>query len=83
MRVRTPQPDELARAARAAADVDGHRREEPGLLEVVGLDAAEIGEAAARPASCCTNSPRISASLEEAYLALTQDDVEYRTEVAR
>ena len=42
-----------------------------------------IGEAAARNGVVLHELTPLSASLEEAYLELTQDDVEYRTEVSR
>jgi ABC-2 type transport system ATP-binding protein len=81
VRVRTPQPDQLARAVSGAdVTVTGV---EAQLLEVTGLSAAQIGEAAARDGIVLHELTPISASLEEAYLELTQDDVEYRTEVSR
>ena len=81
VRVRTPQPEELARLI-ASADVTV-TGEEPGLLKVVGLESPQIGEAAARAGIVLHELTPIGASLEEAYLALTHDDVEFRTEVAR
>lgn len=81
VRVRTPQPDELARAV-AGADV-AITGVEAQLFEVTGLTAAQIGEAAARNGIVLHELTPLSASLEEAYLELTQDDVEYRTEVSR
>ena len=56
---------------------------EAELLEITGLTAPQIGEAAARDGIVLHELTPISASLEEAYLELTQDDVEYRTEVSR
>jgi ABC-2 type transport system ATP-binding protein len=80
VRVRTPQPDELSRLITSAdVTVTG---EEPGLLKVVGLESPQIGEAAARAGIVLHELTPIGASLEEAYLALTHDDVEYRAEVA-
>jgi ABC-2 type transport system ATP-binding protein len=81
VRVRTPQPEQLARAV-AGADV-AVTGIETQLLEITGLTAAQIGEAAAREGIVLHELTPISASLEEAYLELTQDDVEYRTEVSR
>jgi ABC-2 type transport system ATP-binding protein len=81
VRVRTPQPEELARLI-ASADVTV-TGEEPGLLKVVGLESPRIGEAAARAGIVLHELTPIGASLEEAYLALTHDDVEFRTEVTR
>ncbi len=79
VRVRTPQVSELASAI-AGADVvvtgvEAH------VVEVTGLTAAQIGEAAARTGVVLHELTPLNASLEEAYLELTQDDVEYRTEV--
>src|SRR6478752_3730702 len=81
VRVRTPQPEQLARAV-AGADV-AVTGVEAELLEITGLTAAQIGETAARDGIVLHELTPISASLEEAYLELTQDDVEYRTEVSR
>jgi ABC-2 type transport system ATP-binding protein len=80
VRVRTPQPEELARLI-ASADVTV-TGEAPGLLKVVGLESPQIGEAAARAGIVLHELTPVGASLEEAYLALTHDDVEFRTEVA-
>ncbi len=81
VRVRTPQPDELARAV-GGPDVTITGVENQ-LLEVAGIGAAQIGEAAAQFGIVLHELTPINASLEEAYLELTQDDVEYRTEVSR
>jgi ABC-2 type transport system ATP-binding protein len=81
VRVRTPQPDALANAI-ASADVT-ITGVEAQLLEVSGLTAAQVGEAAAHAGVVLHELTPISASLEEAYLELTQDEVEYRTEVTR
>ena len=53
------------------------------LIEIEGLSTAQIGEAAAGDGIVLHELTALSASLEEAYLELTQDDVEYRTEVSR
>ncbi|MFF1632882.1 ATP-binding cassette domain-containing protein [Leifsonia sp. NPDC058248] len=81
VRVRTPQPDELVRAV-GGPDVTITGVENQ-LLEVAGISAAQIGEAAAQFGIVLHELTPINASLEEAYLELTQDDVEYRTEVSR
>jgi ABC-2 type transport system ATP-binding protein len=81
VRVRTPQLDELSRAIQGAdVTITGI---ESQLVEVDGLSAAQIGEAAAQFGIVLHELTPINASLEEAYLALTQDEVEYRTEVSR
>jgi ABC-2 type transport system ATP-binding protein len=81
VRVRTPQAEELARAV-GGPDVTITGVENQ-LLEVSGISAAQIGEAAAQFGIVLHELTPINASLEEAYLELTQDDVEYRTEVSR
>ena len=75
-RVRSPQQTDLAAAlTEVGADV---REDEQGLL-VSGLDAAAIGElAAARGSVLHELSPR-SGSLEEAFMRLTGEAVEFRT----
>ena len=81
VRVRTPQPDLLANLV-AGPDVTVTGIEAQ-LLEVGGLTSAQVGEAAAQAGIVLHELTPINASLEEAYLALTQDDVEYRTEISR
>ena len=81
VRVRSPQIDVLARAVQGAdVSVTGI---ESGLVEINGLSAAQIGETAAQFGIVLHELSPINASLEEAYLELTQDEVEYRTEVSR
>ncbi len=81
VRVRTPQVEELSRAI-ASADVTVTGVESQ-LIEVSGLTAAQVGEAAARSGVVLHELTPLSASLEEAYLELTHDEVEYRTEVEK
>lgn len=79
--VRTPRATELA-AAIEGPDV-GVTALAPGVLEVSGLAAAAIGDtAAAHGIPLHELSPR-AGSLEDAYLALTEDAVEYKTKDAR
>jgi ABC-2 type transport system ATP-binding protein len=71
--VRTPDPDRLAAALGAEATVT---READGALLVAGLTAARVGEAAAAAGVVLHElSPRTS--LEEAFMELTADAVEY------
>jgi ABC-2 type transport system ATP-binding protein len=71
--VRTPDPDRLATALGAEATVT---READGALLVAGLTAARVGEAAAAAGVVLHElSPRTS--LEEAFMELTADAVEY------
>jgi hypothetical protein len=53
--------------------------EDRDVAVFTGVSAAEIGEAAAREGVVLHELTPQTASLEEAYLELTQDDVEYRT----
>jgi ABC-2 type transport system ATP-binding protein len=77
--VRTPRATELAALLRG--DGVAVTTPEPGTLELRGIDAERVGEVAfANGIVLHELSPR-SASLEEAYMALTQDEVEYRSDV--
>ena len=81
VRVRTPEVERLVNAiTRPDITVTGV---EAQLLEISGLSAAQIGDAAAAAGIALHELTPLSASLEEAYLELTQDEVEYHSEVAR
>ncbi|GAA0212155.1 ABC transporter ATP-binding protein [Saccharothrix mutabilis subsp. mutabilis] len=74
--VRTGAPGELGAVVER---LGGTVRQEDGALLVHGMSAYDIGEAAAhRRIAVHELTPR-SASLEDAYLELTDDSVEYRT----
>jgi ABC-2 type transport system ATP-binding protein len=76
VRVRTPQAAELE-AQLAGPDV-AVKTIEPELLEVRGLTARQVGElAAARQIVLHELTPQ-QASLEEAFMTLTRDDVEFK-----
>ncbi|MGF6822848.1 ABC-2 type transport system ATP-binding protein [Microbacterium sp. ZKA21] len=77
VRVRTPQAAALAEAV-AGADVEIISTE-PDLLEIVGLAAPLVGDIAADRGIRLHELTPTTGSLEDAYLALTGDDVEYRT----
>jgi ABC-2 type transport system ATP-binding protein len=78
VRVRTPRAAELAELIRGDDVV--LTSPAPGTLEVRGLAAEIIGDlACASGIALHELSPR-SASLEEAYMSLTQDAVEYRSD---
>ncbi|WP_336697626.1 ABC transporter ATP-binding protein [Curtobacterium sp. USHLN213] len=79
--VRTPEPDRLMTAI-AGPDVTV-TYEDDGALHVRGLGAEQIGEAAAASGIVLHRLASTEASLEQAYLELTHDEVEYRSEVAR
>ncbi|MEE6281322.1 ABC transporter ATP-binding protein [Georgenia sunbinii] len=80
VKVRSPRATELAELL--TRDGVTIRTSEPGLLEVLGRPAEEIGEAAAGAGIVLHELTPVRASLEDAYLSLTQDDVEYRSESA-
>lgn len=81
VRVRSPHASQLAEllAAPEVAIV----RSEAGALEVTGVEAARIGDLAAQHGFAIHELTPQSASLEEAYMDLTADAVEYRTETVR
>jgi ABC-2 type transport system ATP-binding protein len=74
VRVRSPQALRLAELLHEARVT----QVEPGVLEVDGLDAAAIGDAALAHQIAIHELTPLQASLEEAFMELTQDDVEYR-----
>jgi ABC-2 type transport system ATP-binding protein len=78
--VRTPDASRL-RDALAGPDVavstDGD-----GALEVSGLTAAQIGEAAAAAGVVLHELTPLQASLEDAFMELTREDVEFRAGAA-
>jgi ABC-2 type transport system ATP-binding protein len=78
VRVRTPQTDVLIGALRGP-DITVTQTAETGAIDVVGLDAPGIGELAASAGVTLHELRTITASLEDAYMTLTQDQIEYRT----
>jgi ABC-2 type transport system ATP-binding protein len=78
--VRSPQADAL-RGHVLGPDVTVVARE-PGLIEVHGLTAQQIGETAARHGIVLYELTPQQASLEEAFMDLTRDDVEFKTAAA-
>lgn len=79
--VRTPHPDQLFTAVGSAATSITPR--EDGAFVVVGPDAQQIGTVAAQTGAVLHELTPMGASLEEAYMALTKDEVEYQAEVTR
>jgi ABC-2 type transport system ATP-binding protein len=76
VRVRTVQPNEFREAMQSNGATVA--QEEDGALSVVGLNAEEIGDIAFdRRLPLHELSPQL-ASLEEAFMELTQDSVDYR-----
>ncbi len=78
--VRSPQARELGSAL--AAQGATVRVEADGALAVRGLDPAEIGQLAAQAGLAVHELTSRHASLEQAYLEITQDSVEYRAQSA-
>jgi len=80
VRVRSPQAAELERLlSRPGVTVSSP---EAGTIDLRGTTAEAIGEAAAAHGIVLHELSQQRASLEEAYMSLTQDSVEYRSDVA-
>ncbi|MGF0117855.1 ABC transporter ATP-binding protein [Promicromonospora sp. Marseille-Q5078] len=78
VRVRSPQAADLADALRReGGDVSPT---DDGALEVTGIAAARVGEVAAGGGVVLHELTPVASTLEEAYLELTADSVEYQTE---
>lgn len=77
VRVRTPRAADLV-AAVGGPDVEVVSSA-PDLLDIVGLPASRIGDLAAARGIPLHELTPTTGSLEDAYLALTGDAVEYRT----
>ncbi len=76
VRVRSPQLDELRRALEAPGiELTAL---EPGLLEVHGLTSEQIGEQAAAARIVLHELTPHQASLEEAFMDLTRDEIEFK-----
>ena len=77
VRVRTDQPDRLSQLlAGRGASIEVRERE---LLEVTGLEARTIAATALENQVMVYELTPLVASLEEAYMELTKDDVEYHS----
>ena len=76
VRVRSPQASDL-RDLIVGPDVTVETVE-PGVLEIGGLTAEQIGDAAAEHGFAIHELTPQHASLEEAFMDLTREDVEYR-----
>ena len=79
VRVRTPSTDQLVRAVTsrgATAGVD-----DDGSIEVRGMSSEEIGDLAFGEGIRLHELATVRASLEEAFMELTADSVEYRADV--
>jgi len=76
VRVRSPQASALE--ALVAGPNVTVAMPEPGLLEVRGLTAAQIGDAASASGLALHELTQKRASLEEAFMDLTREDVEFK-----
>jgi ABC-2 type transport system ATP-binding protein len=77
VRVRTPQAGELE--AQLAGPTVTVKTLEPEVLEIRGVTARQVGEAAAAKGIVLHELTPQRASLEEAFMTLTRDDVEFKT----
>ena len=73
--VRTPSPDMLARAVTAAG---GSVTREPDLLRVGGLSEEQVGDIALASGVAVHHLAAARVSLEQAFMELTADSVDYR-----
>ncbi|MFC4222525.1 ABC transporter ATP-binding protein [Lysinibacter cavernae] len=80
VRVRTPHIPQL-QAVLAGAGVTVSNSE-PQLLDVTGLPIERVGELAASVGVVLFELRTMTGSLEDAYLNLTREDVEYQTDAA-
>jgi ABC-2 type transport system ATP-binding protein len=80
VRVRSPQAtrlaDALTRSGTTVTSVDAH------LLEVTGTTAESVGEVAAAAGVVLHELTPLTRSLEDAYMSLTADEVEYHSTTA-
>ena len=80
VRVRSPQATQL-RELLLGPDVTV-ASDEPGMLEIAGLTAKQIGEAAAEHGIVLHELMPLQASLEEAFMELTREDLEFKAALA-
>ena len=78
VRVRTPSADQLARAVSAKGATAGPG--DDGSIEVRGMSAEQIGDLAFGEGIRLHELTTVRASLEEAFMELTADSVEYHAE---
>jgi ABC-2 type transport system ATP-binding protein len=80
VRVRSPQAERLRDLV--LGDGIAVTASEPGVIEIEGATSEQVGELAAANAVVLYELTPLQASLEEAFMELTKDDVEYRSVVA-
>jgi ABC-2 type transport system ATP-binding protein len=79
VKVRTPSPDELVLAI--AAEGGTASTSTDGSVQVTGMTADKVGDIAFEKGIRLHELTTLRASLEEAFMELTADSVEYRAEV--
>lgn len=77
VRVRTPDASRFEPVLTALSASVTVADNDPGLLQVSGLTASRIGELAAAERVILHELSPLAGSLEDAYLSLTRDEVEY------
>ena len=78
VRVRSPQAAELAALCREAG-ATVRAGTDPDVIEITGMDSAEVGRLAAAHGIALSELIPVRASLEEAFMELTRESVEYQT----
>jgi ABC-2 type transport system ATP-binding protein len=78
VRVRTPSADQLVRAVTAKGATTS--TDEDGAIEVRGMSAEQVGDLAFGEGIRLHELATVRASLEEAYMEVTADSVEYHAE---
>jgi ABC-2 type transport system ATP-binding protein len=76
--VRSPQAAELADRCRQAGATVTNAGTDPDVIEITGMDSAEVGKLAAAGGIVLFELVPVRASLEEAFMELTRDSVEYQ-----
>ena len=78
--VRSPQAAELASRCREAGAIvpAGTAPDHSDVIEITGMDSAEVGKLAAAHGIVLFELIPVRASLEEAFMELTRDSVEYQ-----
>jgi ABC-2 type transport system ATP-binding protein len=75
--VRSPQAAELAARCRQA-DATVQAGTGPDVIGITGMDSAEVGRLAAAHGIALSELIPVRASLEEAFMELTRESVEYQ-----
>jgi len=80
VRVRSPQADRLSELVRGPGVTV--TAQEPGVIEVAGLTSEQVGEQAAQHGVVLHELTPVHASLEEAFMELTREEVEFKAGAA-